>query len=72
MTDDERKARDERLREAGRELARRLATPEGKAAMKEAAERTRKRQEELRRMFEADRDRIRELLYKPRRWWTGR
>lgn len=70
MTDDERKARDERLREVGRELARRLATPEGKAAMKEAAERTRKRQEEFERQQREAFDAFWARYNVPRRWFT--
>lgn len=72
MTDDERAARDECLREVGRQLARWLETPEGQAAMKEAAEKSRKRQAEFERQHREAQDRLRERLYKPLRWWTGR
>lgn len=61
---------DERLREVGRELARRLATPEGQAAMKEAAERTRKRQEEFERQQREAFLEAWERGNKPRRWFT--
>jgi hypothetical protein len=63
---------DERLREVGRELARHLAAPEGQAAMKEAAERTRKRQEEFKRQQREAFLEAWERGNKPRRWWTGR
>lgn len=63
MTDDERVAR---------ELARHLATPEGQAAMKEAAERSRKRQEEFGRQQRKAFEEAWEQGNKPRRWWTGR
>lgn len=68
MTDERKRL----LQEAGREAARRLATPESQAALKAAQEDTRKRLEELeRRQREAFLEAW-ERGNKPRRWWTGR